>query len=163
MGSFRFSIDVPVKNQWSNIDRLRTSVQSCLEAVFVDVDGCDALAMVTGELLENAIKYGDWTQDSVFRLRVWGDENSGTVSVENPIAAGDGGPERVFAALRSIESFATAEDAYRAKLLEVAQRAPGSAGGLGLARVAHEGGCKLEAVLDGPILRMTAKRAISAA
>jgi hypothetical protein len=157
MKDFSFSIDVPVKNQWSNIDRLRTSVQSCLEAVFIDIAGCEALAMVTGELLENAIKYGDWSQESVFRLRVWGDEKSGAISVENPVATGDEGPERVFAAVRFVESFPTAEEAYQAKLLDVARRPERTPGGLGLARVAHEGGCKLEAVLDGKILRVTAR------
>lgn len=84
--AFRFLIDVPVSTQWRNIELLRASVQSCLEAVFSDVEGSDAIAMVTGELLENAVKYGHWTQgDGVFRLRVWGDEDTGHIEVENPV------------------------------------------------------------------------------
>src|SRR5262249_4675535 len=58
---FAFSIDLPIRSDWANVDLLRTSVQNCFTAVFSEVDGCQALAMVTGELLENAIKYGDWS------------------------------------------------------------------------------------------------------
>src|SRR6188472_1509324 len=68
---FGFSIDLTVRNEWKNIDLLRTSVQNCFIAVFADLDGCHAIAMVTGELLENALKYGDWTggDRAIFRLR----------------------------------------------------------------------------------------------
>ena len=58
---FGFSIDLTVRNEWKNIDLLKTSVQNCFIAVFADLDGYHAIAMVTGELLENALKYGDWT------------------------------------------------------------------------------------------------------
>ena len=58
----RFSIDLTVRNEWRNVDLLRTSVQNCFIAVFADLDGCHAIAMVTGELLENALKYGDWAR-----------------------------------------------------------------------------------------------------
>src|SRR5262249_37618116 len=71
---FGFSIDLTVRNEWRNIDLLRTSVQNCFIAVFADFDGCHSIAMVTGELLENALKYGDWTRGdrAMFRLRVQG-------------------------------------------------------------------------------------------
>ena len=45
---FGFSIDLTVRSEWRNIDLLRTSVQNCFTAVFADVDGCHAIAMVTG-------------------------------------------------------------------------------------------------------------------
>lgn len=158
MKDFRFVIDVPVQNRWSNIELLRTSVQSCLEAVFNDVNGRDALAMVTGELLENAVKYGHWADGGgAFRLRVWGDEHSGSVAVENPITPGDEGPARVVALLEWMKGFPSAEEAYEARLLEVAAAPRGSAGGLGLTRIAYEGGCRLRAELLGNVLRMTAE------
>ena len=74
---FAFSIDLTVRNEWKNIDLLRTSVQNCFTAVFADLDGCHAIAMVTGELLENALKYGDWDSGdrAMFRLRVHGTLN----------------------------------------------------------------------------------------
>ena len=33
-----FSIDMTVRNEWRNVDLLRTSVQNCFTAVFADVD-----------------------------------------------------------------------------------------------------------------------------
>lgn len=54
-----FSIDLPVRSEWANVDLLRVSVQDCVTAVFGDIAGCRSLAMVTGELIENAIEYGD--------------------------------------------------------------------------------------------------------
>jgi len=47
---FGFSIDMTVRNEWRNVDLLRTSVQNCFTAVFADVDGCHAIAMVTGHV-----------------------------------------------------------------------------------------------------------------
>jgi len=39
MGNLNFSLDLPVRNEWSNVELLRTSVQSCFTAVFSDVQG----------------------------------------------------------------------------------------------------------------------------
>ena len=88
---FGFSIDLTVRNEWKNIDLLRTSVQNCFIAVFADLDGCHAIAMVTGELLENALKYGDWASGdrAMFRLRVHGSEGNIEVSVQNPLKQDD--------------------------------------------------------------------------
>ena len=55
---FCFTLDLPVRNEWGNIEKLRESVHSCLSAMFNDMDGCHAITMITGELLENAMKYG---------------------------------------------------------------------------------------------------------
>ncbi len=158
MQDFRFSIDVPVRNQWADIERLRASVQNCLMAVFTDVGGVNALAMVTGELLENAVKYGHWGSDGgVFRLRVSGDRRQAAVTVENPVDDGAEGPARVEATLRWLGRFQDAGAAYQARLLEVAAAPRGTSGGLGLARVAYEGGCRLRAERAPNTLRVTAE------
>ncbi|HZS40073.1 MAG TPA: hypothetical protein VFF06_24755 [Polyangia bacterium] len=158
MADFRFSIDLPVTSRWENVDLLRTSVQSCFTAVFQDVDGCHAIAMVTGELLENAVKYGAWTlTPGSFRLRVEGGERGATITVENPIVPDDPNVAALIGTLRWIGGFANASDAYRAKLLEIAS-APrgGSASGLGLVRVAYEGNCTLDAELGERAVRVKA-------
>jgi hypothetical protein len=155
---FRFLIDVPVSTQWRNIELLRASVQSCLEAVFSDVEGSDAIAMVTGELLENAVKYGHWTNGTgVFRLRVWGDEETGHIEVENPVGDDDEGPRRVDELLAWMDGFATPEEAYQARMLQVAVAPRGTASGLGLARVVYEGGCRLRAETSEGMFRMLAE------
>jgi len=160
MGNFNFSIDLPVRSEWANVDLLRTSVQNCFTAIFSDIEGCHSLAMVTGELIENAIKYGDWgtTDEQRFHLRVWGEGRSAHVSVENPVQTGDENAEEVIKTLGWMKSFPSPMDAYRAKLLEIAaaDRDPGSSK-LGLVRIAYEGNCKITAELDRGILRVQAE------
>ena len=159
MDSFNFSIDLPVRSEWANVDLLRTSVQNCVSAIFSDIEGCRSLAMVTGELLENAIKYGDWTRtdEPRFHLLVWGEGRSAHVSVENPVN-GSHNAEEVLETLGWMRRFASPSDAYRAKLLEVAaaDRQPGNSK-LGLVRIAYEGNCTLTAEISRGMLRIQAE------
>ena len=70
---FAFTIDFPVIGEWDNVDHVRLSVQTCLATLFRDVDRRDALVMVAGELLENAVKYAMRTAEvTVFRFKLWG-------------------------------------------------------------------------------------------
>lgn len=155
---FRFAIDVPVRNRWENVELLRITIEHCLAAMLIEVERREALVMITGELLENAIKYGDWSSgDSTFRLSVFGDDSSGTVTVENPVGLEDDGPRTVLEAIRWIESFSSTEEAYHAKLLELASKPRGARRGLGLVRVVHEGDCRLEAEHAERSLRVTAR------
>lgn len=160
MGNFNFSIDLPVRSDWANVDLLRTSVQSFFTAIFSDVENCYSLAMVTGELIENAIKYGDWNgaNDQRFRLRVWGEGRQARVSVENPVHGGGVKAEEVLDTLGWMRGFASPSDAYRAKLLEIAatDREHGNSK-LGLVRIAYEGNCTLTAELVRGVLRVQAE------
>ncbi len=157
-----FSIDMAVRNEWRNVDLLRTSVQNCFTAVFADVDGCHAIAMVTGELLENALKYGDWRtragDDAVFRLRVHGSQsNTVTVSVQNPLDASDPNSRALHEAIEWINSFPTADAAFKARLMQIAQSDDDEMPSrLGLVRIAFEGNCRLQARVDGGTAIVTA-------
>lgn len=159
--TYSFSIDLPVRNEWKSIDLLRTSVQNCFAAVFSDIDGCHTVSIVTGELLENAMKYGSW-QDAEnplsFRLTVRGNKTETIVSVENPISPGSQSAEALKSTIDWINKHESAEEAYRARLLEIASAddEPGTSK-LGLVRVAYEGNCKLEADVDGNTLTVTAR------
>jgi hypothetical protein len=155
-----FSIDMTVRNEWRNVDLLRTSVQNCFTAVFADVDGCHAIAMVTGELLENALKYGDWVSGdrAMFRLRVRGSSNSVVeVSVQNPLSDSDANAANLYKAIEEINSFAKPEQAYRARMLQIAQNEEEtSPSRLGLVRIAFEGNCKLAAKIENGTVTVTA-------
>lgn len=157
---FGFSIDLTVRNEWKNVDLLRTSVQNCFIAVFADLDGCHTIAMVTGELLENALKYGDWNRDTrtMFRLRVEGGATKIVVSVQNPLADADPDAENLVKTIEWIRSFAKPEQAYRARMLQIAQDDSNqtSPSQLGLVRIAFEGNCKLNAAVDNGTVTVTA-------
>jgi hypothetical protein len=162
---FGFSIDLTVRNEWRNVDLLRTSVQNCFEAVFADLDGCHTIAMVTGELLENALKYGDWAtgDHAMFRLRVNGQSGNIEVSVQNPLRAGDPDAASLFRAIEWIHSFATPEQAYRARMLQIAQNEDEpQPSRLGLVRIAFEGSCRLSAAVEHGMVKVTAQLALDA-
>jgi two-component sensor histidine kinase len=156
MSDFRFSIDLPVTSRWENVDLLRASVQSCFTAVFQNIDGCHAIAMVTGELLENAVKYGAWAEAGSFRLRVEGSGRTATVSVENPIVKDDPNVGELLESLRWLSGFTDVSEAYRARLLEIASAPRDSARGLGLVRAAYEGNCTLTAEVAERAVRVVA-------
>ena len=156
---FGFSIDLTVRNEWKNIDLLRTSVQNCFIAVFADLDGCHAIAMVTGELLENALKYGDWSNAdrAMFRLRVHGREGNIEVSVQNPLKQSDQHAASLQTSLEWLNSFPKPEAAYRARMLQIAQEDSESAPSkLGLVRIAFEGNCRISAKVDKGAVTVTA-------
>lgn len=156
MTEFAFAIDVPVRSDWKNVDLLVTSVQNCFNAMFVNVEGSHTIAMVTGELLENAIKYGAWDtgDQQLFRLSVAGRDGHAQIVVQNPT---DESNAFVLATmLEWIRSFKTAEEAYRAKLIEIAQETKSPESKLGLVRIAYEGGCTIDAQFDGGVVRVTA-------
>ena len=162
---FSFSLDLPVRNEWRNVELLRTSVENCFQAVFADLDGKTAISMVTGELLENALKYGDWESADAaraFRLRVTGDRAHAVVTVQNPVKAGDPGLREVLDTVAWIRSFKSPGDAYRARLLEIAQtEGDASPSRLGLVRVAYEGNCAVEASVADGTLTVTARMSLA--
>lgn len=158
MSNFNFTIDMPVHNTWDNVDLVRLSIQNCLAIVFKDMDCCRALAMVTGELLENAIKYGDWeSKGAAFRLRVWGAEERVFVEVENPVSAKDADSSALFETLAWMDTYPSPQEAYIARLIEIAGREEHNVSQLGLVRIAYEGNCRLTAERADGALRVTAE------
>jgi hypothetical protein len=157
---FGFSIDLTVRNEWRNIDLLRTSVQNCFTAVFADLDGCHAIAMVTGELLENALKYGDWVRGdrAMFRLRVSGAAGNIAVSVQNPLRDTDPDAAGLMKTIEWIGSFPNPEQAYQARMVEIAQDEDNDAppSRLGLVRITFEGNCRLSAAVEDGTVTVTA-------
>ena len=152
---FKYLIDLPVQNAWENVDRMRTSVLGCFTAVFRDPDGLYSLAIVASELLENAIKYGAWGGDAGrLHLKVWGNQDEAHVQVENPVVDGDESVRELLQTIDWLNGFDDPEDAYRARILEIAA-GPQGATKLGLARIAYEGRCRLAAEIDGGVLRVT--------
>ena len=136
MSSFSFSIDVPVRGEWKNVSLLVTSVQNCFSAMFSEVDGANALAMIAGELMENAIKYGNWgAQPGFLRLGVHGSNGGARVCVRNPVS-----PEnlkKLGDTLTWIKTFATPAEAFTARIQEVVG-APRGESRLGLVRILYE-------------------------
>ena len=156
--AFRFTIDLPVTSKWEDIALVRSSVEMCLSTLFHDLERPQALAMVTGELLENAVKYGAWGREAgIFRLRIWGSRGAESfVEVSNPVD-GDDAASAVIDAVRLLRSADSPAAALQARMMEIASGTGPGGSGLGLLRIAYEGACELEAMVDGGVVTVTAR------
>lgn len=147
-----FRIELPIGPDWQNVDRLRLAILNCLAAVFGDQDLSESVGIVTSELLENAIKYGDWENcdQPLLVLGVKGNAESIRVDVASPIEPASPHFENVKRTIAWIERFPTARDAYVARMQAIAEN--GEAAGvsrMGLVRIAYEGPCVIEATVGG--------------
>ncbi len=173
-------IEMAIPPEWDRIDPLRKAVSFCVAAVFANDGLKDALSMACSELLENAIKYGP-RETSLVRVVVHevGRPASArlTVSVSHAISEADADDSAHVATLRArlawLRSFASPSLAYEAALARVGTRSAPDEGtdsareraeaesGLGLARIAYEGGCELECDTSSPgVLTMHASCAV---
>ncbi|HVJ13811.1 MAG TPA: ATP-binding protein [Polyangiaceae bacterium] len=125
--------------EWERIDTVRQAVALCLQAAFDNADLESSLAMVSAELLENAVKYGK--SSAQIRLTVEELPDGVQVVVRNPVEEASPHSDVLKQRVAWLGNFSDAQSAYTAAL-ERAYDNPG-AGGLGLARIAHEGGCSV--------------------
>jgi anti-sigma regulatory factor (Ser/Thr protein kinase) len=159
-------LDLTVPADWNRIDRVREVVAGCLGTLCEEDEVADALSMVSAELLENAIKYGDAARPEIlFSLALRAEPAQLVVTVANTT----GGDPRNVHALHSriawLQGFSSPAEAYVAALGDLYNRADSTiAGGLGLVRVAHEGGCTVAIDASDPgWVRVCASRALAAA
>lgn len=152
---FTFTIDFPVRGEWENVDQVRLSLQSCIATLFQNVDHRDVLAMVSGELLENAVKYAHRTTElTMFRLKVWGALGDvAFVQVSNPIDPDSA--RLVLDAIASIRTAPSIVDSYYQRMREISAR-PSRMSRLGLLRIAYEGNCELAGEVQDGVLTITA-------
>lgn len=147
-----FLLQIRFRPNWRSVDLLRTSTLNCLKSLFSDNDYCQSISIVAGELLENAIKYGDWTRPdpSLFRLHVQGDSRNMEIEVCNPVPPGSAAYDDVRSMIEWLGQHKTPADAYFARLKEVAERPRDRSGvsRIGLLRIAYEANCEIEATLD---------------
>lgn len=145
-----FHLELPIGPEWKSIDRLHSTIARGAGAVPLDEQLCQTLAMVASELVENAVKYGDWSRAKMAALAVSpratpaGDVID--IEVTNPIRS-EAEHEAVQATLAWISGFASPREAYIARIRELAEEVEPEQNRLGLVRVAYEGGCQLEATL----------------
>jgi hypothetical protein len=152
---FNFTIDFPVRGEWENVDQVRLSLQSCIATLFQNVDLRDVLAMVSGELLENAVKYAHrTTEHTMFRLKVWGAlDDVAFVQVSNPVDAESA--QLVLETIANIRSAPSVADSYFQRMREIASR-PSRMSRLGLLRIAYEAGCEITGEVEAGVLTITA-------
>jgi hypothetical protein len=155
-----FQLEIPIGPKWRNIELLRSAILSCLAAAFDDAEFSNVVGMITSELMENAVKYGDWTraEQPYLKLRVRGNRGKAAIEVESPVAPGGESYALLQQTLAKLDGYATRREAYLARMREVAEQPLGSGiSRMGLVRIAYEGPCHIEAhVSAGDTLTVTA-------
>src|SRR5512138_3875563 len=99
-----FHVELPLHPGWEAIEPLRASVLACVKAVFPHPALAASVALVTAELLENAVKFGRWDKagGGVFGLRVDGTSDRVEIEVSSPIDEADENVEQLRAELARI-------------------------------------------------------------
>jgi hypothetical protein len=145
-----FCVELSVSPDWASLERLHHAVMSALSAALAEPDLCLTVGMVASELVENAVKYGAWSTPCAASLEVRRRSAVGgdviEVEVSSPASRRD--LEAVTRCIDWIQAFPSTRDAFTARLRSLAGDDAWQGGGLGLLRVAHEGGCELDAWLS---------------
>ena len=155
-----FRLELPLQPEWQNVDLLRLAILNCLSAVFGDPELSESVGIVTSELLENAIKYGDWSRAAcrTLLLHVRGVGSEVRVEVASPLHEGSKHLERLRETIAWIHGFPSPRDAYIARMRAIAeQQEKTGESKMGLVRIAYEGPCAIGAADEGDgLLRVRA-------
>jgi hypothetical protein len=141
-------LELTLRPVWDEIERAREECRTFLDDLGSTDDASDALCMITSEILENAIKYGQFTSESQeFPFKIESSRDGVLVQAWSPLPT-EGIAEnlkRLDSIVQWIRSFQSPFQAYLERLKLVAgQPLEDSESGLGLIRIAYEG----EAILD---------------
>lgn len=142
-----FVLRASMTAEWSHIESLRTSVERHLCAFRVDESFASSVAMVSAELLENAVKYADLSAAAghkapIIEFLLHGNRSSIVLTVRNPVADGDSNVELLVKKLQRIGELGDPAEAYAECMRDVYDGKVGE-GGLGLVRIVHKAGCTL--------------------
>jgi hypothetical protein len=149
------SLEREIPMDWQHVASLRQVVHDALGYVSDDVRS--AAVMVTSELVENAVKYGEATRSAPsahFRL----DTDNGQIRIQ--VSNGARSEAAVAKAIRLIERIhqATDKDAFYVERQRELLESPACGGGLGLYRIIHEGKFSLSCSYSGQVFTVTAIR-----
>ncbi len=145
------ALRVRMKPDWEEIARTSAQAQKFLTSRRVSAQLAEALYMVICELLENSLKYGVYSGESgSVTLTVRVTESQVIVEVVNPFDESCRSHlETLDRMVQWIRGYQDPFEAYVEKLREVSRKPlQDETSGLGLARIAYEGGAILDFYVD---------------
>jgi len=147
-GEIQLRVVMNIGPKWKNVDLLRTAILNCVAVIVGEGDASTTVGIIVSELLENAIKYGEWTESnaSTLTLDITGNHDRIRIDVASPTRPGSANFESLKKTVDWIRSFPAPREAYLERIRQVADE-DGSQSRLGLVRIAHEGPCQLEVKL----------------
>ena len=150
MTALALKLDLSIPPEWSRIDPTREAVGLLVMAMFGDDDLRDALAMVSEELLENAIKY--CAPDTTVSITIRNEGPKVAIAVTNVVDGGSAHLGVLAERIAWLTQFPSPAEAYTAaigRVYEGGERPPGEPG-LGIVRIAYEGRCSVAYDLTVP-------------
>jgi anti-sigma regulatory factor (Ser/Thr protein kinase) len=142
-------LSLRMEPRWEFIDEVRRFVEAFCQAVCPGTDRESQLALATHELMQNAMAHSETPAVEV-KLAVDAVRRRVGVAVSNTCRPGE--PERLRERLAHVYAHRDPLASYLASMHE----APGSRGGLGLARVRFEAELELEMTVEGDRLTVHA-------
>ncbi|MBI3178063.1 MAG: ATP-binding protein [Deltaproteobacteria bacterium] len=143
-------MDLRFEPVWEEIDRIREATADFLRGRGLSQDTVDAIAMVACELIENAMKYGEFGPGDTISLSVQHRPHAVLVEIKSPI--GDVGSRNLALMDRMVQWIRGRQDpfeAYLSRLQEVSmQDLYEKESRLGLVRIAYEGQSILDFYVD---------------
>ncbi|HVK84088.1 MAG TPA: ATP-binding protein [Kofleriaceae bacterium] len=139
-------LEVELQPEWDNVTRASEAVALLALGSYGDGDLRDALAMVSGELLENAIKYA--SPQTLVKLAIRESASAIVVEVTNAIV-GNEEIQRLADQLAWLASHQDPAEAWAAALAQVTTERR-ERGGLGILRIANEGGSRIDYAVPSP-------------
>jgi len=147
-------LKLTVKPEWDEIEEARNKAAKFFQSLGVVADSVHSLTMVMSELIENGVKYGNFTAgpDRV-EVDIRREEDLITMEVINPVNLNDQDArthmKRLDKTIQWIRGYQDPFEAYVEKLKEVARRPLNDEeSGLGLVRIAYEGKAILDFFVD---------------
>jgi hypothetical protein len=140
-----FSTTIPAT--WDSAKQLWDPVHSFFSVHGLDGDEAYSLTMTTAELLENAVKYGDWSDPARNEIRLFVEvtPEEAMIEVEHPAPRQSEELRRLDDRIQWLRGFQNPFEAYVARLMELgAHQGPQQTGGLGLCRIAYEAHCLID-------------------
>lgn len=142
-----FALELTIVPVWERIDAIRELVTRII-GLYADEDFQDALSMVCAELLENAVKYG--RSDHVIHLAMTAEDRRIVATCTNAVEAGSSHPSALRERVEWLKTFSDPLEAYTRALELVYEHANerDEDSGLGIVRIAYDGGCDVECDLS---------------
>jgi hypothetical protein len=131
--------------EWPKADAVAVLAKTATAAAYAHAELSEDVGVVAGELMENAVKYGDWSSTAPLTFSFVSDSDKLQIEVSCPCDTTSLHYGRLMASLRIIEK-ANARDSYLERFAQIV-RDPNERGGLGLLRLAHGANCRLSARL----------------
>lgn len=132
---------------WNTAKGLWDELKNFFAAHGLDADESYSLAMTASELLENAIKYGDWKRapDEPIELLAEVGGRVASVEVQGPVADDPHALKKLDEQIQWMRGFQSPFEAYVARLKQLSgQGFRDGESGLGLIRIVYEARCLLD-------------------